>query len=145
MLHVPYKGNAAAQSDVLSGRININFDGASTVIPHAKEGRVRALGVTTAKRSPAFPEIPTLAEQGVTGYEYLNFFGLYVPAATPRDVVQRLHQALRAAQSSEAVRDRFRRDGAEAGNLTPEEFDAFIRDNTKSIARVARELQIKVE
>jgi len=143
MLHVPYKGNAAAQSDVLSGRININFDGASAAIPRVKEGKLRALGVTTAKRSPAFPDIPTLAEQGLPKYEFSNFFGLLVPAATPKDVVQRLNQAMRAAQNSEAVRDRFRRDGADAGTMTPEEFNAFLLQYERNIAKTAEELGLQ--
>jgi tripartite-type tricarboxylate transporter receptor subunit TctC len=145
MLHVPYKGNAASQADVVSGRININFDGASAAIPHVKEGRLRALAVTAAKRSPSFPEIPTLAEQGLPKYEFQNFFGLLVPAATPKGVVQRLHQAMRAAQNSEAARDRFRRDGAESQPMTPEQFNAFLKDYERSIAKAAQDLGLQKE
>jgi tripartite-type tricarboxylate transporter receptor subunit TctC len=143
MLHVPYKGNAAAQADVLSGRVNINFDGASSAIPHVKEGRLRALAVTTAKRSPSFPEIPTLAEQGLPKYEFQNFFGLLVPAATPKNVVHRLHQALRAAQTSESARDRFRRDGADSRPVTPEEFTAFLKEYERGVARAALQLGLQ--
>jgi tripartite-type tricarboxylate transporter receptor subunit TctC len=145
MLHVPYKGNAAGLSDVVAGRININFDGASTVIPMVQAGKMRALGVTTAKRSPSFPDIPTLAEQGLPSYEFQNFFGLLVPAATPKDVVLRLNQALRAAQGSESARDRFRRDGADARPMTSGEFTTFLKDYERSVVRVAQELGLHKE
>jgi tripartite-type tricarboxylate transporter receptor subunit TctC len=140
MLHVPYKGNAASASDVLSGRININFDGASTAIPHVQAGKLRALGVTTAKRSPAFPEIPTLAEQGLPKYDFVNFFGLLVPAATPKDIVQRLNQALVAAVNSDSARERFRRDGAEGRPSSPEEFNVYVRNYERSIVKAVQEL-----
>jgi tripartite-type tricarboxylate transporter receptor subunit TctC len=140
LLHVPYKGNAASQSDVLSGRISINFDGASTAIPHVKEGRLRALGLTTPKRSASFPEIPPLAEQGLPGYEFVNYFGLHVPAATPKDLVQRLNEALRIAQNSETARERFGRDGAVARFMTPEEFTAFVREDSRNTAQIARDI-----
>jgi len=143
MLHVPYKGNAASQSDVLSGRININFDGASTAIPHVKEGRLRALGLTTSKRSASFPDIPTLAEQGLPKYEFMNYFGLHVPAVTPKEVVVRLNEAMRVAQNSEAARDRFQRDGAEARIMTSDEFTAFVREDAKVTAQTARELGLQ--
>jgi len=143
MLHVPYRGNAAGLADVLAGRINVNFDGASTVIPQVQAGKVRALGVTTARRSPSFPDIPTLAEQGLPGYDFQNFFGLLVPAATPKNVLQRLNQALRAAQSSDAARERFRRDGAEPRPTTSEEFTSFLKDYERNIVKVARELELQ--
>ncbi len=143
MLHVPYKGNAAGQPDVLAGRININFDGANAVLPQMKEGRLRALGVTTAKRSASFPEIPTLAEQGLPNYNFVAYGGLMAPAATPKEVVQRLHQALRTALNSEVVRERFARDGQEAGTMTPEEFTSFLQEDEKRTAKLAKELDLR--
>jgi len=143
MLHVPYKGNAAGAPDVLAGRININFDGANAVLPHVKEGRLRALGVTTAKRSASFPDIPTLAELGLPNYNYTAYTGLVLPAGTPKDVVQKLHQALQVALKSEAARERLRHDGAEPASMSPEEFTRFLQDDEKRIAKVAQDLNLQ--
>lgn len=145
MLHVPYKGNAGAMPDVLGGRVNMLFDGANSSAPHIKEGRLRAFGISSPKRSPAFPDIPTLAEQGLKDYSFHVYMGLVAPAGTPKEVVQRLAQALKSAQASEPVRDRFRRDGAEAGSMSPEEFTAFLRRDMERTVKVAADLGLAKE
>ncbi|HSW18992.1 MAG TPA: tripartite tricarboxylate transporter substrate binding protein [Ramlibacter sp.] len=138
--HVPYKGISSAMSDVMAGRVDFAFDGGNSSGPHIKDGRLRALGVTSAKRSPAFPDIPTLAEQGLPGYSYSVYLGLLAPAGTPTEIVQRLGQSLQAALASEPVRDRFRRDGAEPGAMTPEAFTTFLRQDLQRAIKVTADL-----
>jgi tripartite-type tricarboxylate transporter receptor subunit TctC len=145
MLHVPYKGNAGAMPDVISGREDFIFDGANTAIANVKAGKLRAFGITSPKRSPAFPDIPTLAEQGLPDYSFHVWLGLAAPAGTPKDVVQRLAQALHFAQGTAPVRDRLSKDGAEAGTLSPEEFTKFVRDDMERTMKVATDLGIPKE
>ena len=95
-------------TDVLAGRVDFAFDGGNSSGPHERDGRVRALGITSARRSPAFSDIPTIAEQGVPGYSYTVYLGLLAPSGTPPEIVERLSQALKFALSSDAVRQRFR-------------------------------------
>lgn len=139
-LEVPYKGAAAAMPDVIGGRANATFDGGNSSGPMIKDGKLRAFGVTSASRSPAFPDIPTLAEQGLPGYSFYVYLGLLAPAATPKEVVDRLAQALRTALASEAVAARFRNDGAEAGAMSPAEFTTFLRQDAARTLKVASEL-----
>ena len=145
MLHVPYKGNAAAMPDVVGGRVHAIFDGANTSGPLVKEGKLRAFGVTSPTRMAAYPEIPTLAEQNLPGYSFYVYMGLVVPAATPKDVVQRLYDALRFAQSSDLVRERFVKDGAEAGKMTPEEFTEYLKEDYRRTIKVATDLNLPKE
>lgn len=145
MLHVPYKGNAGAMPDVLGGRVNMIFDGANSSGPYIQDGKLRAFAVSSPKRLPAFPEIPTLAEQGLPDYSFYVYMGLAAPAGTPTSVVMRLAKALKAAQASEAVRERFRRDSAEAGNMSPEEFTAFLRQDLQRYIKVVADLSIPKE
>lgn len=143
--HVPYKGISTAMSDVIAGRVDFAFDGGNSAGPQVKDGRLRALGVTSATRSPAFPDIPTLAEQGVPGYRYTVYLGLLAPAGTPKEIVQRLGQALRAALASAPVRERFRRDGAEPGTMTPEAFTRFLQEDLQRTMKIVIDLKLAKE
>ncbi|SPC18446.1 Bug family tripartite tricarboxylate transporter substrate binding protein [Cupriavidus taiwanensis] len=145
MLHVPYKGNAGAMPDVLGGRVNMIFDGANSSGPYVQDGKLRAFAVSSPKRLPAFPDIPTLAEQGLPNYSFYVYMGLAAPAGTPTPVVMRLAKALKAAQANEAVRERFRKDSAEAGNLSPEEFTEFLRQDLQRNIKVVADLGIPKE
>jgi len=145
IVHIPYKGIASAMSDVMSGRVAFAFDGGNSSGPNIKDGRLRALGITSAQRSPAFPDVPTIAEQGLPGYSYSVYLGLLAPAGTPNEIVQRLSQALRAALASDAVRERFRRDGAEAGTMTPEAFTNFLSQDMQRTVKVAADLKLPKE
>lgn len=129
LTHIPYKGNGAAIADLVGGRLNGLFDGAVTAVPLVKAGKLRAYGVSTAKRMPDFPEIPTLAEQGLPQFDFKAYMGLYAPAATPPAVVQRLNEALRVATRSAAMRDYYKLSASEPGTMTSEAFTAhFKRD-----------------
>jgi tripartite-type tricarboxylate transporter receptor subunit TctC len=143
---VPYKGNAPALVDMVGGRVSMMFDQVSTSGVHVKSGRLRALAVTSATRSPALPEVPTLAEAGVKDFEDYTWNGLAAPSATPRDVLARLHAEVVKALQSPELRARFASQGIEiVPSASHEEFTSFIRDEVARNAKLARDANIKVE
>ena len=121
MLHVPYKGSGPAVSDLLGGQVNYMFDSITSARPHIESGKLRALGVTTAKRSKTLPNVPTLAEAGLPGYEVSPWFAVFMPAATPKDIVAKVNSALLEAMKDPDVVKRFETIGAEPVGSTPEE------------------------
>jgi tripartite-type tricarboxylate transporter receptor subunit TctC len=127
MVHVPYRGATPALIDVVAGHIEIYFGAMVSTLPHVKSGRVRALGVTTLKRVAAVPEIPTISEQGLNGFETGSWFGVSVPTGTSRDIVSRLHRETTRIIALPQVRDRMAAEGAEFVGDTPEQFTAFLR------------------
>jgi tripartite-type tricarboxylate transporter receptor subunit TctC len=132
IVHVPYKGGAAAIADLISGQIQLMMEGLNSITPHAKAGRVRPLGVSGAKRSEALPDVPTIAEAGVPGYEATTWNGIVAPAGVPRQVVARLNAEINKALASPALRERFAAIGADPSPTTPGEFGALIaRENDK--------------
>jgi tripartite-type tricarboxylate transporter receptor subunit TctC len=143
LLHVPYKGTAAAMPDVIGGRVNMMFDAESSTGPQIRDGRLRAFGISGAARSKGMPDVPTLAEQGVSGYNFVIYDGLAVRAGTPKEIVQRLSEALKAALANEAVRERMRKDGSEAWSTSPEEFNEWLRQDSQRIAKVATEMNLE--
>ncbi|MFT4101920.1 MAG: tripartite tricarboxylate transporter substrate binding protein [Burkholderiaceae bacterium] len=145
IMHVPYKGIATAMSDIIAGRVDFAFDGGNSSGPQVKDGRLRALGVTSAKRSPPFPDIRTLAEQGVPGYSYTVYLGLVAPAGTPNEIIQRLAGALKKAQESPVVRERFRLDGAESGTMTPEAFTQFLQQDLERTKKLVADLNLPLD
>ncbi len=146
LLHIPYKGNGPAQVDVIGGRVAMMFDQVSTSSPHIKAGRLRALGVTTLTRSSVLPEVPTVDEAGVKGFEDYTWNGLSAPAGVPRDVLTRLHAEVVKALQSPDLRSRFAAQGIEiAPSASYEEFTAFVRDEVARNAKLARDANIKVE
>lgn len=143
MLHVPYKGNGAAMPDVMSGRVTTIFEAYGSSGAKIKAGQLRALAVTSTARIPALPEVPTFAEQGVTNYSYYTWLCLVAPAGTPRQAVQRLAEALRAATADKAVLERYREDGIEAMNLSPEQFNKFMEQEVAQVTRLANDLGLQ--
>jgi len=121
-----YKGNAPATTDLLGGQVDFNFDQISVALPYVKDGRLRALAVTTAKRVPSMPDVPTFAEAGVQGMEAATFTGLLAPKGTPPDVQKRLSQALVKILAQPTIIQRFDELGAEARGSTPEEFTRYL-------------------
>ena len=117
MTHIPYKGRATAIPDLLGGRVTMMFDNMPSSLPLVKEGKLRALGVTSAKRSPAAPEIPTIAEQGLPGFEAVSWFALFAPAGTPRPIVDKLQGEVKKILASPEVAQEARRDRPRAGRL----------------------------
>ncbi len=131
LVHVPYKGNGPAMTDLVSGRVAVMFDQVFTGLPFVRSGKLRALGVTTARRSPAAPDIPTIAESGLPGYDVTTWHGLVAPAGTPREIVNRLHDEVVKALNSPEVRERFAANGIDPVSSTPEEFGAFMKAEIK--------------
>ncbi|MBS0455391.1 MAG: tripartite tricarboxylate transporter substrate binding protein [Proteobacteria bacterium] len=127
LLEVPYKGSSQAHPDLIDGRISAMIDPVSAVAPHIKSGALRALAVTTASRIPAFPDLPTVAESGVPGYEVSSWGGVFAPAGTSRDVVNRIQQALRKTLESPETTKKFSDWGLIAKTSTPAEFDGFVK------------------
>jgi tripartite-type tricarboxylate transporter receptor subunit TctC len=129
LLHVPYKGTGQALADLLAGHVDLLFAPSQTVIPHVKAGKLRALATTGAKRAQTLPELPTVAESGLPGYEAVGWFGLLAPAATPKVLIEKLNRDANAAMDDKDVREKMQALGAEAGGNTPEEFARFIRED----------------
>jgi tripartite-type tricarboxylate transporter receptor subunit TctC len=143
--HIPYKGTQLAVPDLISGQVTILFDAFSTGIPHVRSGKLKALGVGSAKRSALLPDVPTIAEAGLPQYTSDIFFGVFAPSATPREIVARLAQELTRIVQTPDVRDRLAAQGAEPVGSTPQQFAQAIRAETEKWARVIREGGIKLE
>lgn len=143
MIHVPYKGAGPAETDLLAGHIAVMATGLISAMPHVKSGRLRALAVTTAKRVPALPELPPIAET-VPGVDTGSWFGILLPAGSPPAAVERLGAAAAAAVRSASLHDRFSREGAEVVGSTPGEFANFIRSESERYARILKESGIKL-
>ena len=145
MLHIPYKGSGAGIIDVIAGHVPVMTPSILTGLPHAKAGRLRALGVTSARRAGGAPDIPTIAEAGVPGYEAVQWFGILAPAGTPRAIIDRVHrEAVRVLQNPE-TKERLVADGADPVGSTPEQFAAFIRAETAKWAKVVKAIGIQPE
>jgi tripartite-type tricarboxylate transporter receptor subunit TctC len=143
MLHVPYKGGAQAVTDLLGGQIEAIFAPLPEAIPHFKAGKVRALGVTSAKRAGALPDVPTIKESGLPGYEFDGFMGLVGPAALPQDLVTRLNREVNNALADSAVKARLLESGLELGGGTPEQLAAAMRIQAETMIKLAKDAGIK--
>lgn len=126
MLHVPYKGSGPAVTDLMGGQVDYMFDSVTSALPHIRSGKLRAIAVTTAKRSSALPNVPTMADAGMTGYELSPWFAVYMPAGTPKAVVARINSALLEAMSTPEAKERFASMGAESIGSTPEQLASHL-------------------
>ncbi|OGA43150.1 MAG: hypothetical protein A3G24_23725 [Betaproteobacteria bacterium RIFCSPLOWO2_12_FULL_62_13] len=146
MLHVPYKATYPALMDVIAGHVPLMVIGSMSALPQARAGRVRAYGVTSVKRMTGAPDIPTIAEQGMPGYEAVQWFGLLAPAGAPREIVTKLHAGVVRVLQDPEMKKRFIDEGVEtAASGSPEEFGALIRSELAKWARVAKDAGIKAE
>ncbi len=143
MRHIPYKGNAPAFPDVISGRVNMIFDTLNSSIGQVNAGQFRILGVSSAARLAAIPDVPTLAEQDAPGYSYYTWAAIFAPAGTPRDVVARLGQALQYVRTQEAVKERFRKEGMEAVDMSPEQFTQYVAREVTESQKLVAELKLE--
>jgi tripartite-type tricarboxylate transporter receptor subunit TctC len=143
--HVPYRGGGPAIVDLIGGHVDLVSDNLFSSIPNIKAGKIRALAVTSKKRSVIFPEIPTVAEAGYGDFEVVGQFGLVVPAATPRAAVERLNAALTKVVRTPEISQQILAQGGEPATSTPEEFDALMRSESAKWLRVIREARIKPE
>ncbi|MBM3341878.1 MAG: tripartite tricarboxylate transporter substrate binding protein, partial [Betaproteobacteria bacterium] len=143
MTHVPYKGGAPALTALLSGEVHVMFSSSGGVMPHVKAGRVRALGVTGAKRAVALPHIPTIGEAGVPGYEVLGWYGMAAPAKTPVAIIERLNATINRALPE--VQDRYTALGLELAGGTPAHFGAFMKNEFEKWGKVVKLSGAKLE
>lgn len=145
MLHVPFKGAGPATLDVVAGHTNLLFGGLLATLPQVRSGRLRALGVGSLKRNPILPDVPSIAEAGVPGYETVNWFGLVAPTATPVAIVERLHREVTAVQNLPEVQKQFDADGATVLRMRPSEFRDYMVADMNKWERVVKEGGIKAQ
>ena len=145
MLHIPYKGSGPAVSDLLGGQVNYMFDSITSARPHIQSGKLRALAVTTAKRSTSMPDVPTMEEAGIKGYEVSPWFAAFVPAGTPPAIVKKLNQTLVAAMKQPDVIERFQAIGAEVVGSTPEEAARHLQTESQRWTRLINERGIHMD
>jgi tripartite-type tricarboxylate transporter receptor subunit TctC len=145
MTHIPYRGGAPAINDLIPGRVDVIFDNMPSIISHVKGGTLRALAVTTKERIAVVPDLPTIAESGVPGFDVFSWFGFFVPARTPQDVVAKLNADTNAALVYPQVKSRFEELGATPKGSTQAELAAFLKSETDKWGPVIREAKIRVE
>jgi len=143
MVHVPYKGAAPMTVDLLAGQVDLGFPGLSSLVPHVKSGRVRALAVTGLRRSGVFPDLPTLDEAALPGYEAITFWGVLAPGKTPPETIQRLSAVVAEAARTAELRDIYIKAGNDPATSTPEEFSARIRSDIAKWAQIVKAAGIK--
>ena len=145
MVHVPYKGLSPALADLLSGRVQVMFSSVVAILPHIKAEKLRGLAVTGSRRLPSMPNLPTIAESGLPGYEASSWYGVLAPAGTPREIVARLNSELVKVLDQPEVRGSLLAEGAEPIGGTPEQFAAHIRSEKERLGKLIREAKIRLE
>jgi tripartite-type tricarboxylate transporter receptor subunit TctC len=145
MVHIPYKGSGPAIQDVLGGQVPMMFDTTVVAGPHIQGGRLRALAVTSAKRSPALPDVPTMAESGVTGYDVVSWQAVFAPAGTPQPIVQRLSAEIAKILKEPEVQERFAKLGLEPSGMAPADLAAFQKAEIEKWAKVIKAANIRID
>ena len=145
MTHIPYRGGALALNDLIPGRVDVSFDNMPSVIGHVRSGAVRALAVTTKERVPVVPDLPTIAEAGVPGFDVSSWFGFFVPVKTPQEIIAKLNADTNAALAHASVKPRFDDLGATPRGTTPGELAAFLKSEIGKWGPVIRDARIRVE
>jgi tripartite-type tricarboxylate transporter receptor subunit TctC len=145
IVHIPFKGGGPAMMDVIAGNTQIAIGSLIQTLPHIRSGRLKPLGVGSPQRVPALPDVPTISEAGVPGYEASNWWGMVAPSGTPRPVVARLNKEISAILATAETKKRFETEGGEAVQMSPEEFGRFIVSETAKWAKVVKETGIKPE
>lgn len=145
MVHVPYKGTGPATTALLSGEVTLSFGNMVALMPHVHAGRLRALGVTSAKRVSAAPQLPTIAEAGLPGYEYVTWYGVLAPAGTPRQIIGRLNSELVKIAKQPDMKEKLTGEGGDVVGSSPEEFAAFITRELVSSAKLVKAANVKAD
>ena len=138
IVHVPYKGSSGARTDILGGQVHMMFDAITTMAPNVRAGKLKALGTSGKARSTVLPEVPTVSEAGVPGYEAVIWLGIMAPAGTPKAVIDRLNAEITRATGSAEVKDAWLKQGATPMSMTPEEFGHFLREDIEKWARIVK-------
>jgi tripartite-type tricarboxylate transporter receptor subunit TctC len=138
IVHVPYKGSSGARTDILGGQVQMMFDAITTMAPHVQAGKLRALGTSGKARSPVLPNVPTVSQAGVPGYEAVIWLGIMAPAGTPKPIVDRLNAEITKATSAPELRDAWAKQGASAMSMSSDEFARFMREDIEKWARIVR-------
>jgi len=138
VVHVPYKGSSGARTDILGGQVQMMFDAITTMAPHVRSGKLKALGSTGRVRSTVLPEVPTVSEAGVAGYEAVIWLGVLAPAGTPKAIVERLNAEITRITSAPEMREAWAKQGATAMAMTTEEFGRYLREDIEKWARVVK-------
>ena len=144
MVHVPYKGGAQAVTDLLGGRIDLLMGGPAEILPHVKSGKLRALAVTTPDRSTMIPDLPTVSEAGVPGYEFVTWFAVFAPARTPTTILERLYGAFSKIMQMPQVKDGISSQGIEPLVSPPKEFAAFLKADVAKWTKVIKDTGIQM-
>ena len=144
LIEVPYRGSGPAAMDTLSGQIQLSITDLAAALPHIKAGKLKAFAVTSPKRLSNLPDVPTLAESGLTGYDSTGWFGLVAPAGTPASIIQKLNAEFTAALNDEGIKSQMRQSGMEPAATTTEGLDAYIKSETQKWGRVIRQANIKL-
>lgn len=145
LTHVPYRGSAQAQTDLIGGQVDMTFDTVVSMLPHIRSGKLRPLAVSTLKRSPLLPDVPTLHELGVSQFEVGAWLGLLAPAGTPKYIVEKLNQELNLALEDDGVKNKLTAMGSEILKNSPDEFAAFIRSENERWSKLVRDTGAKVD
>ena len=145
MLHVPYRGTPAMMLDLIAGQIDLVTTSTSLAAPHIHSGRLRAIGVTSSQRSTQLPDVPTISEAGLPGYEYVGWYSMLAPAGTPRDIITTLHRHFVKALEHPAVKANIAAEGALPGGNTPEQFSAFMRSELEKYTKLVKDAGLKPE
>jgi tripartite-type tricarboxylate transporter receptor subunit TctC len=145
LIHIPYKGNAPALNDVIGGQVDMIISALPPALPLAKAGKLRILGVTTLERLPSAPELPTVAEQGLPGYEIGTWYGVFATGGSPPEAIERLSAALRKATQDPKVREQMAAQGIDTAGSTPAEFRAFVGSEMAKWAKVVKAAGIKAD
>ena len=145
VLHVPYKGGAEAINDTIAQRLGFTFNTITLALPHIRDGKLRALGVSSAQRSALLPDVPTIAESGVPGFEFTFWSGLWAPAGTPPQIVEQIGRDVVRAMAQPDVRQRFANLGAEPSDMTPAQFSRFVEREIADVARIGKASGIRLQ
>jgi tripartite-type tricarboxylate transporter receptor subunit TctC len=145
MVHIPYKGTAPAVTDLLAGQVSLMFNSMPSVLPQVKAGRLKGIAVSTARRSAAAPDIPTVAESGVPGFDYATWYGLFAPAATPKDVIAKLNAETIRIMQDKSVAQRLMSEGAEPAAGTPEQLAQYMRSEYEQWKKTIAAARLKIE
>jgi tripartite-type tricarboxylate transporter receptor subunit TctC len=145
LVHVPYKGTGNAMADLLAGQVVLMFDQPVSSLPHVQAGKLKVLGITSLKRFQTLPDIPTVAEQGLSGFEAISWAGVCAPGGTPRPIVDRLYNEIGKVLKVPDIRDRLLRDGIEPIGSTPQQFLEHTRNEAAKWGKVVREAKVRVE